>query len=242
MVREAGGEGWSAPGGFHASSSLLLYRALAQSGAAPLWRAVAGGRAAQLAVCGGDGDRRRTARGRGGQQARNGRNAGLAGRERDHGGRGADSGDGLPPAATPHLVLLVAGIVDGVEPVVVGAFAHGIFGRAWVGEDDVVMAPVVGHAVGLGRGLVLALVVVLGHQRLCRNHCRQDRQGKTYDQTREPKHVGVPAQIRVRRKRTVQCQYGPPTFKENRGTHQESDNEKVVIRYLLGSVLEVDGT
>ena len=118
-------------------------------------------------------------------------------------------------AMPPHLVLLVAGIVDGVEPVVVSAFAHGIFGGAGIGKDDVVMAPVVGHAVGLGRGLILRLVVgpVLGggERPDCQNHCQDGE-----DQTGEPKHMGVLAQDRLWGKRAVQYQSEPPTFKKNR--------------------------
>jgi F0F1-type ATP synthase beta subunit len=116
-------------------------------------------------------------------------------------------------AMPPHLVLLVAGIVDGVEPVVVGAFAHGIFGGAGIGKDDVVMAPVEGHAVGLGSGLILRLAVVLGGGERSdgQNDCQDGE-----DQTGEPKHMGVLAQDRLWGKRAVQYQSEPPTFKKNR--------------------------
>jgi hypothetical protein len=141
---------------------------------------------------------------------------------------------------TPDLVLLVAGIVDGMEPVVVGAFAHGIFGGAGIGKDDVVMAPVVGHAVGLGSGLILRLAVVLGGGERSdgQNDCQDGEDEKV-----EPKDMRVPAQDRLWEKRAVHGQNEPPLFEKESGTRNDRlIEEKRVSRDLFGAVLDFDGT
>jgi hypothetical protein len=104
------------------------------------------------------------------------------------------------------------------------------------------MAPVEGHAVGLGRGLVLRLVVgpVLGggERPDCQNHCQDGE-----DQTGEPKHMGVLAQDRLWGKRAVQYQKEPPLFEKESGTHNDRlIEEKRVSRDLFGAVPVFDGT
>ena len=86
----------------NACSSFILYRALTQSPSSPLQRTLLGWNPAQFTVYCRHGDRRRPARGRRGQQAGHDRFTGLAGRERDLGGRGQGCRGGLSQAAGRH--------------------------------------------------------------------------------------------------------------------------------------------